>query len=102
MLKKQVTCWCNAYDFPHRIGGGRCDASEWVVGYMTNCGEYCETCIMKTGVASCDVSEGKESIRYCDGYQDYLHRQNNDRLPRDLEEEMIKLKEEQYSCRDVD
>ena len=25
-VREQVTCWCTAYDFPHRHGGGKCDA----------------------------------------------------------------------------
>ncbi len=23
--RKQMTCWCPGYKFPHRIGGGNCD-----------------------------------------------------------------------------
>jgi len=23
--RDQVTCWCSAYSFPHRCGGGRCN-----------------------------------------------------------------------------
>lgn len=29
MKKKQVTCWCDAYPFPHRQGGGKCEMPEY-------------------------------------------------------------------------
>ena len=22
---RRLTCWCDAYPFPHRVGGGECD-----------------------------------------------------------------------------
>lgn len=34
--RKQMTCWCDAYRFPHRIGGGDC-------GYHID-QKFCDAC----------------------------------------------------------
>ncbi|QGF21268.1 hypothetical protein KMB89_gp69 [Citrobacter phage HCF1] len=40
LSRKQVTCRCSAYDFPHRFGGGACNGLSIV---ETNCGgNLCE------------------------------------------------------------
>lgn len=23
-IRRKPTCWCNAYPFPHKVGGGKC------------------------------------------------------------------------------
>ena len=36
--REQETCNCEAYPFPHRLGGGKCEAEEWFCahGIMTH------------------------------------------------------------------
>lgn len=42
--RKQITCRCLAYPFPHRQGGGRCSIPDWcIVADETNW-ECVETC----------------------------------------------------------
>lgn len=90
----QVTCGCHAYHFPHRIGGGRCSGGDWAASYREIDGACCEQCnCLNNGFAgcggersgSCDVIEGLESIRLCEGYQDYLNSQTDQRLPVPIE-----------------
>jgi hypothetical protein len=76
----QVTCRCHAYHFPHRLGGGQCTAEPWVESYQLYVGTACAGCIYSTSFP-CEVAQGLESIRYCEGYQDYLHRLLCIRLP---------------------
>ena len=77
----QVTCLCEAYEFPHRIGGGRCSGSSWAESYMEVVGECCKRCSAWRGPAECDVADGAEAIKYCEGFQDHLHYQPILRLP---------------------
>jgi len=41
-MKKEATCRCDAYRFPHRAGGGRCtDESMWESVYAAFLPRYC-------------------------------------------------------------
>ena len=81
----QVTCLCSSYNFPHRIGGGRCTGSAWARSYMEVVGECCKRCVANRGSNECDVAAGAESIKHCEGVRDHLHYQSSIRLPVRLE-----------------
>jgi len=76
----QVTCWCRAYSFPHRIGGGRCSGSAWAGEYLIYVRQECDLCNCLRG-SECDVANGAEDIKYCEGMVDQLRTQENVRLP---------------------
>ncbi len=76
----QVTCWCGAYSFPHRIGGGRCSGSSWAESYFYTIKIECENCISNK-VSFCEVAMGIESISYCEAYENEFHYQTGMRLP---------------------
>ena len=77
----QVTCYCKAYSFPHRIGGGLCNGSQWAEDYMTWVREECELCNCLRSDSVCDVVTGVEDFKHCEGFQDHLRRQPDQRLP---------------------
>lgn len=90
----QVTCKCSAYPFCHRIGGGKCDGSDWATSYAELDGSMCEGCPCNNNYSgsaqgerfgSCDVSEALESHVHCGGYQEHLLSQPITRLPMSLE-----------------
>ncbi len=68
------TCLCPSYKFPHRLGGGLCDGSEFIRSIRDNplhkddC-EYCNLLNKETG--ECEVLEGREKIKYCDALRYY-------------------------------
>lgn len=68
MKRRQVTCTCEAYDFPHRFGGGRCDGLSIVVKVVGS--SSCHWCHLNNG--GCEVLKGQEHPRECPGVQDYL------------------------------
>lgn len=65
MRRRQVTCRCAAYDFPHRFGGGKCDGYQIA---LSKCGgEYCMACPAWLGSdGGCDVVKGTESPSKCE------------------------------------
>jgi len=44
----QMTCTCNAYRFPHRLGGGRCTKDE--APYCGECGFPCTATVVDFGI----------------------------------------------------
>ena len=40
--RKQDTCYCDAYRFPHRLGGGKCENVDIDGPFCTSCGSSCE------------------------------------------------------------
>tara|TARA_B100000745_G_scaffold262278_1_gene186390 strand:+ start:325 stop:639 length:315 start_codon:yes stop_codon:yes gene_type:complete len=82
----QVTCNCGAYEFPHRISGGRCSGADWAESYFVLEQSECQYCNCNhNGV--CEVATGQESIKYCEGFREHLHTQPDVRHPRDIEED---------------
>jgi hypothetical protein len=71
-MRNQVTCRCIAYKFPHRVGGGKCDGSEWAKSYRHINGKGCKLCNCLNGYDECDVAAGIEDIKECEGYQSLL------------------------------
>lgn len=54
--KKQVTCYCSAYPFPHRKHGGKCQSCKhglnWLglyEEYTLENGDWCEDCAYDEG-----------------------------------------------------
>jgi len=105
-LRKQVTCWCGAYDFPHRINGGRCTGREWVESYFWFARYACQYCNSNCGGNECDVANGQEPLKYCDGYRDDLQKQMGMRHPVSLADSPLydpRPEEDQdLSCGDPD
>ena len=48
--RDQVTCYCAAYKFPHRLGSGSCTAEEGEV--------LCASCLLPTDSKTIDVGIG--------------------------------------------
>ena len=96
--KPQVTCWCGAYEFPHRITGGKCSGAAWADYYFIYVKEECELCNCNYG-GGCDVADGREEISNCDGFEDYFKRGLRDRYPQSSEEwenEMEQMYQDYY------
>lgn len=93
----QVTCWCERYKFPHRIGGGKCSGDLWAESYLRMDGEMCQSCMCyDEHNKTCDVAVGIEFIQYCEGFWEHRLRQPNLRLPISEEERMSALLEERF------
>lgn len=62
--RKQYTCRCGAYSFPHRAFGGACNGI-WLV----EPGASCYHCHLNNG--GCEVAKGQEHPRECPNVQDF-------------------------------
>lgn len=60
--RHQITCWCSAYDFPHRILGGKCDGSHWAEGQYLN-KTHCQFCNLNTAY-HCEAMIGIEDLKH--------------------------------------
>ena len=60
-MRKQVTCDCMAYDFPHRFGGGKCNGLSIVE--RNAYGNQCSACNLFND--GCEVLKGLEHPREC-------------------------------------
>ena len=88
----QVTCVCRAYDFPHRITGGKCSGMSCVESYMEVDGQQCATCRCKIDSDErCEVLSGIEPLDMCEGYKEYLHKAVKIKLPKTLDEYMNEM-----------
>lgn len=63
-VRKQYTCRCGAYSFPHRFGGGSCNGM-WLVEPGANCHQ----CQLNNG--GCEVAKGQEHPRECANVQEF-------------------------------
>ena len=70
-MRKQVTCRCRAYDFPHRFGGGRCNGIAIVEQHFP--GNLCGGCLLFNN--GCEVLKGQESPRECAYVQEFVEYQ---------------------------
>ena len=64
-MKKQITCLCSSYNFPHRLGGGKCNGREWAEFYFFMDSGECSSCIFNCE-SSCEVAEGLDNIKQCE------------------------------------
>lgn len=60
-MRKQVTCDCMAYEFPHRWGGGKCNGLAIVESKAG--GGDCNSCLLYND--GCEVLRGLEHPREC-------------------------------------
>ena len=70
-IRRQITCVCGAYDFPHRLGGGDCSGLSWVASYreiIHDC-DYCNC----DNDGRCDVVDGSEGIDEAECVINELH-----------------------------
>jgi len=81
----QLTCHCRAYEFPHRLGGGRCHGLAWADAYYLLIHNPCPTCNANAG-GCCEVASGQEALAECKGYQESLHLEHDPHLPQTEEE----------------
>lgn len=71
MSRLEVVCNCSAYNFPHRLTGGKCNGEEWAESYFIYEKGMCRNCnCNRDGL--CEVAQGIESISECEGYQEHL------------------------------
>lgn len=67
MARRQVTCKCGAYSFPHRFGGGKCDGLVIVIAAAGS--SHCHYCHMNNN--GCEVIKGQEHPRECPAVIDF-------------------------------
>nr|DAI80185.1 MAG TPA: hypothetical protein [Caudoviricetes sp.] len=60
--RRQITCNCSAYDFPHRLFGGACSGLHIVEENVG--GWLCQSCNL-LNAGRCEVITGQESPREC-------------------------------------
>jgi hypothetical protein len=71
----ELTCVCQAYDFPHRFSGGACTGRSIVVDQWGHGGwnRECARCHCKDKEEiACQVLEGKESVSECPAWQSFI------------------------------
>lgn len=75
--KGEVVCTCRAYPFPHRMMGGRCSGSSFVVEFFSdNAWGSCRQCrylVLDCGL-ECEVVLGLEPAHECPEFSEYLDR----------------------------
>ncbi len=103
---KGPTCTCGAYEFPHRLGGGLCDAVSFVEALRKKerMGD-CKYCILDSK-GECQVLSGLESAHYCPALYQYresygvkdspLYENDLDDLYQDLPLLELELEELEY------
>ena len=96
----QVTCHCTAYSFPHRLGGGNCNASLWCEYIWQNLHEeYCTTCNCNNNNA-CDVVNTAESVKHCEMYRYLKHSETWTNMPKTTEQLYEEAQEDYYNQRE--
>lgn len=68
-------CDCNAYNFPHKIGG-KCKGQAFTEFYLSNIKQSCNQCNCLNDdrtLITCDVVDGRESIKEVECYRDAVH-----------------------------
>jgi len=66
-----AVCDCDAYPFPHRQFGGKCDAREWVAELYFSGDKECVECINNVD-HECQVSTGTEETFHCPALREHL------------------------------
>lgn len=72
---KRPICDCDAYSFPHKIGG-KCRGDVFVGFYFHNKKQSCNECNCLNDdrePISCDALSGSESIKEAECYRDAIH-----------------------------
>ena len=71
----EVTCNCDAYQYPHRFGGGYCNGFFLVELFWQN--GMCGDCRYKSfddwsNCSTCQVINGREKIIECEQLQEFI------------------------------
>lgn len=67
--RRQYTCRCDAYSFPHRFVGGKCSGLS-VVEKTRSSGSLCKSCSLNN--QGCEVLKGIESPKECEGVREII------------------------------
>lgn len=73
--KGEITCTCNAYEFPHRMFGGDCTGQVWVVEFWERSWGWkppCRLCSQRDDTGRCEVYDGRADARYCVALQEHI------------------------------
>lgn len=81
LKRRQITCWCYVYPFPHRINGGKCRGRDWAQSYYELDRWACSCCASNCNTY-CEVANGQEDIKHCGGYRDHLLSNTNAQFPK--------------------
>ena len=104
--KDEIVCMCNAYDHPHRLGGGKCDGSGWCTAFRWIDAFDCENCNHNSN-GQCDIITGQDPLNNdtCEcvageirsGYlaEEYGH------LPLDVDDYLDKKQRDYYENPDI-
>jgi len=73
--KGDFTCYCSAYNFPHRFSGGPCVGFNVVEDTWEKWfgGGPCADCHLNNNNEYCEVVSGQEQTKYCPEWQDFVH-----------------------------
>jgi hypothetical protein len=71
-FRKQITCTCKAYPFPHRLSGGKCTIIAYCSRYFYEDRALCALCLCNKQ-SYCEVVEGLEAAGYCKKVQELEH-----------------------------
>ena len=71
------TCFCDAYKFPHRFGGGKCTGicvveEQWRTHYGSGVCKHCPAYNRSESEPYCEVANQQESISVCRALQDFV------------------------------
>ncbi len=76
-------CECNAYRFPHKIGG-KCKGNDFLEYYLYNDQELCNQCnCFRDDITpfQCDALNGAEDIKNAECYIERIHSYPGEYLP---------------------
>lgn len=74
--RKQVTCWCGAYKFPHRLDSGNCTGCAWAQSYFWNERGACAYCNSNNN-GNCDGIRETITQRHPTRIEDLLSQQED-------------------------
>ena len=69
----EVVCTCGAYEFPHRLTGGRCTGARFAQHHWFNGNRECRDCMLNKRT-HCEVGNGTESVSECAVYNEEVRR----------------------------
>lgn len=72
--KGELVCYCRAYRFPHRFGGGKCTLEKWVSRYWSKepHSPECLDC-HSYRFGECEVDSGQEGPMECVALVEFIH-----------------------------
>lgn len=88
MKDSRPICRCKAYKFPHRVGG-KCNGSAFAKAYFEFDRDLCSLCNCyddNNQPTSCDVVDGRESIKEAECFRERIHHFPAENLPLKVED----------------